>query len=375
MKYSARAISVYLLGFFIVLFAYGGSEAASLVKADGMAIITSQIDKKEYRKLAIEDALQNISTNQNIRLNSFSLVENGKILVDQIQSSSSIEILSFEVIDEKIKTNIFHVTIEALIQDKKNSSNDAKPSTQCRKTEVKEIDLITKIRLDEQKFPVWLDFNSRWLQDKLTKINSLNGINVKFPQNKSSKGANLYTLYKQQEALEKPNLYKIELSLSFEKKVERSLISKISLMYLQISTRIVRDEKILNTYNNEFEFGIYNSVADLTLLSSKRQNWKVQREIVLEKIQSELRKHVYALQCISINPKIVLTNNDLSLEYGSLDGLTINDMFEVESDNGDKIFLKVPKIGPDKTILEAISQRANLSLLQGKTAKLLSKNQ
>ena len=50
-------------------------------------------------------------------------------------------------------------------------------------------------------------------------------------------------------------------------------------------------------------------------------------------------------------------------------------MFEVESDNGDKIFLKVSKIGPDKTILEAISQRANLSLLQGKTAKLLSKNQ
>ena len=174
-----------------------------------------------------------------------------------------------------------------------------------------------------------MDFNSRWLQDKLSEINSLNGINVKFPQNKSSKGANLYTLYEKQEAVEKPNLYKIELSLSFEKKVERSLISKISLMYLQISTRILRDEKILNTYNNEFEFGIYNSVADLTLLSSKRQNWKVQREIVLEKIQSELRKHVYALQCISINPKIVLIDNDLSLEYGSLDGLTINDMFEV----------------------------------------------
>ena len=115
MKYSARTISVYLLGFVIVLFVNGGTEAASLVKADGMAIITSQIDKKEYRKLAIEDALQNISTNQNIKLNSFSLVENGKILVDQIQSSSSIEILSFEVIDEKIKSNIFHVTIEALI--------------------------------------------------------------------------------------------------------------------------------------------------------------------------------------------------------------------------------------------------------------------
>ena len=41
-------------------------------------------------------------------------------------------------------------------------------------------------------------------------------------------------------------------------------------------------------------------------------------------------------------------------------------------DNG-KIFESFTKIGPDKTILEAISQRENLSLLEGKTAKLLSK--
>ena len=159
-----------------------------------MAIITSQIDKKEYRKLAIEDALQNISTNQNIRLNSFSLVENGKILVDQIQSSSSIEILSFEVIDEKIKSNIFHVTIEALIQDKRNANNEAKPGTQCRQTKIKELDLITKIRLDEQNFPIWLDFNSRWLRDKLGEINSLHGVNVKFPKNKPSEGEKLYAV-------------------------------------------------------------------------------------------------------------------------------------------------------------------------------------
>ena len=374
MKYSARTISIYLIGFIIVLLVNSGTKAASLVKSDGMAIITSQIDKNEYRKLAIEDALQNISTNQNIKLNSFSLVENGKILVDQIQSSSSIEILSFEVINEKIKSNIFHVTIEALIQDKRNAGNEAKPSIQCKQTKIKDLDLITKIRMDEQEFPVWLDFNSRWLQSELSEINSLNGINVKFPQNKPSKGENLYSLYEKQEIVEKPNLYKIELNLSFEKKVERSLISKISLMSLQISTRILRGERTLSTHNNEFEFGIYNSVTELSRLSSKRQNWKVQREIVLEKIQSELKKHVYALRCISIDPKILLIDNNLSLEYGSLDGLTKNDMFKVTLDNGDKIFLKVSKIGPRQTILEAISQRVKLNLLEGRRAKILSKN-
>ena len=109
-------------------------------------------------------------------------------------------------------------------------------------------------------------------------------------------------------------------------------------MSLQISTRILRGERTLSTHNNEFEFGIYNSVTELSRLSSKRQNWKVQREIVLEKIQSELKKHVYALRCISIDPKILLIDNNLSLEYGSLDGLTKNDMFKVTLDNGDKIF-------------------------------------
>ena len=91
----------------------------------------------------------------------------------------------------------------------------------------------------------------------------------------------------------------------------------------------------------------------------------------MEKIQAELKKHVYALQCISIKPKILLIDNNLSLEYGSLDGLTKNDMFKVTLDNGDKIFLKVSKIGPRQTILEAISQRGKLSLLEGRTAKIL----
>ena len=80
MKYSARAIAIYLLGLVIVLFVNGGTEAASLVKADGMAIITSQIDKKEYRKLAIEDALQNISTNQNIKLICMFILHGGLIV-------------------------------------------------------------------------------------------------------------------------------------------------------------------------------------------------------------------------------------------------------------------------------------------------------
>ena len=374
MKYSAHNYPIYLIGFLILLLFTGGAKAASLIRSDGAAIITSQIDVNEYRKLAIEDALQNISSSQNIELNSFSLIENGKVLIDQIQSTSSIEILNFEVIQEKIKSDIFYVTIEALIQDRRKTTNDFELSSECRQTKFKELDLISKIRLDRQKFPVWFDLDEKWLREKISEMNSLNGIKIKLPQNESSKNKELYTLYKNNEPKDNdPSLYKIELNVAFEKKVKRTLISKKSIMSMQVDTRTIRDGKVLTSQNNEFEFNIYNSLADLSRMSSKRQNWQFEKEIVVEKIQSELNRNINELRCISIEPKIFVIDGKYSLEFGSLDGLTRNDIFEVTSKNGDKIFLKVAKIGLHETTLEPISQRNNLDLLQGKKVKILSR--
>ena len=226
MKYSSHTCPIYLIGFFILLLFNGSVKAASLIRADGAAIITSQIDVNEYRKLAIEDALQNISSSQSIELNSFSLIENGKVLIDQIQSTSSIEILNFEVIQEKIKSDIFYVTIEALIQDRRNNSDDFNPSSKCRQTKFKELDLISKIRLDRQKFPVWFDFDERWLRKKISEMNSLNEITIKLPQNQNSKNNELYALYQNNESKDyNHSLYKLELNISFEKKVKHVSMS------------------------------------------------------------------------------------------------------------------------------------------------------
>ena len=374
MKYSAHTRPIYLIGFLILLLFNGGTKAASLIRSDGAARITSQIAVDEYRKLAIEDALQNISSSQSIELNSFSLIENGKVLIDQIQSTSSIEILNFEVIQEKIKSDIFYVTIEALIQDSKNNINDIKLSSKCRQTKFKELDLISKIRLDRQKFPVWFNFDERWLRKKISEMNSLNGIKIKLPQNESHNDKELYTLYKNYEPKDNnQSLYKIELNVSFEKKVKRTLISKKSTMSMQVYTRTIRDGKVLSAQDNEFEFNIYNSLADLSRVSSKRQNWQVEKEVVVEKIQSELKKNINDLRCISIEPKIFVIDGKYSLDFGSLDGLTRNDIFEATINAGDKVFLKVAKIGLHETTLEPISQRSNLDLLQGKKVKILSR--
>ena len=72
-----------------------------LCKSEGFALITSTLPSSVYRQRAIENALQNIALNQEQSVSSFTVVENGQMLIDQIQSRSSTGILSYTVSDEK----------------------------------------------------------------------------------------------------------------------------------------------------------------------------------------------------------------------------------------------------------------------------------
>ena len=85
--------------------------AATTVIASGNAFITSNVSKDIFRTRAIENALQKIVLEANQDLSSFSIVENGKVLLDQIQSNSEVQILQYEIIEENIKNNKYQVTI------------------------------------------------------------------------------------------------------------------------------------------------------------------------------------------------------------------------------------------------------------------------
>ena len=80
-------------------------SAATTVVVSGNAFITSNVSKDIFRTRAIENALQKIVLEANQDLSSFSIVENGKVLLDQIQSNSEVQILQYEIIEENIKNN------------------------------------------------------------------------------------------------------------------------------------------------------------------------------------------------------------------------------------------------------------------------------
>ena len=110
---------------FCILFLYSSVPksltANTVVVSEGNSIITAGLKPKIYRQRAIEDALQNITVDREQQLTSFTIVENGQMLLDQIQSTSKMGVLGYKVLNEKQKNNIYTVTIEAVITNEQSN--------------------------------------------------------------------------------------------------------------------------------------------------------------------------------------------------------------------------------------------------------------
>ena len=87
MKNFARTYIATLLGLISLLILPSALIAAERITSTGYALITSSLNKDIFRSRAIENALQKIVLESGQDLNSFSIVENGKVLLDQIESS------------------------------------------------------------------------------------------------------------------------------------------------------------------------------------------------------------------------------------------------------------------------------------------------
>ena len=95
--------SIKTLIFCALFTATGSVNAASTVISEGFATITSSINSKEYRKRAIENALQNIALEREQALTSFTIIENGQMLLDQVRSTSKTGIVSYKILKEAKK--------------------------------------------------------------------------------------------------------------------------------------------------------------------------------------------------------------------------------------------------------------------------------
>ena len=174
----------------------GSVSAASTVVSEGVAAITSNIHVKEYRKRAIENALQNIAFEREHALTSFTIIENGQLLLDQVRSTSRAGILSYKVLNEERKNKTYYVKIEAVVRDSNDGINNQIQTDFCRKTNISKVDLDIALYLDPQQFPHWMNLDIAWLKSEIKKASLKPSIIFVSERKATTTGeTNLYTLF------------------------------------------------------------------------------------------------------------------------------------------------------------------------------------
>ena len=92
---------------FITLHVVQLKASERLLQVEGTAFITSEISEDVFRARAISNALQAVLQSGAQSVESFAIVENGRVLIDQIANKSNMDIAGYRVLESKSQGNKF----------------------------------------------------------------------------------------------------------------------------------------------------------------------------------------------------------------------------------------------------------------------------
>ena len=259
--------------------------AAETISASGQAYITSSVNKEIFRTRAIENALQKIVLGSGQKLNSFSIVENGKVLLDHIQTSSAVKILQYDVIDEIVKNKKYHVTLRAVLGD----MNSPKTSAVCKKATAKRIDFSMDLYSNTDKFPAWALLSKDWVVKELKKYPFDKDLNFN-SMNAEIKNNNV--LYKLQDHDQKitvsNNFYNLQTEIYFDRELKNNFLEKAIVLSVDVKTILKRKNKVLDKLDKTRNFTIQQSNFNKFLRTTPRSKWDETKQDILKFLVSQI---------------------------------------------------------------------------------------
>lgn len=347
-------------------------KAATTMISEGVASITSTLSDNIYRQRAVENALQNIAISRGQALTSFSIVENGRLLFDQIQSTSKAGILSYRILSENKKNKQYFVKIEAVVEDHGNQDQNSKLSGSCRKSEFPSIDLSLSIEIDPQQFPPWAGLDRDWIFDKLSKKKFKP--NVIFKSNKHSKatGSTKYNLFETSNSSKSfKNTHHIDLRLVFTKSQAERFFVKEQNIRLVANSQLKRNGKSIESKSHQFDYTIKKKFGVGIPVQSNKKIWKEEKQRIVNSIVEIINNSLDVIGCAYIRAKLKENDKNFYIDYGSFDGITKDDIFVIDSTKSDKFYFSVKEISNTKTQLKLISEANRNELGGGRFVRLV----
>jgi hypothetical protein len=364
--------SIKTLIFCTLFIATSSVNAASTVITEGFATITSSINSKEYRKRAIENALQNIALEREQALTSFTIIENGQMLLDQVRSTSKTGIVSYKILKEAKKNKTYYVKIEAIVRDADQYGESQDNAVSCRKTKLPAIDLDLTLSIDRQQFPPWMDLNIDWIKEKITKA-GLNPQPLFISENQeSTQSSDLYTLFdKNNTDVSIQNLYQIRIKLNFIAAQSESFFIKNNILSLALTSKIFRDGSSVQDSSQNFEFTISKKFGTGIPVQNNKKIWQGERDRIASTIVDAIQQRINQLSCISTRATLKKKNKKYFIEHGLIEGITSSDIFILETAETQKFYFKVIDLNERETYLELISEVGNINFKDSHTVRIV----
>ena len=180
------------IALFITLHVVQLKASERLLQVEGTAFITSEVSEDVFRARAISNALQAVLQSGAQSVESFAIVENGRVLIDQIANKSNMDIAGYRVLESKSQGNKFFVKLEVLVLE----GEPITPTEACRRPSALNIQFGFKgVKLKTQ-LPYWLNINQAQLKESIRQdTNLLENLNLVAEAKPVAKETLAYGLY------------------------------------------------------------------------------------------------------------------------------------------------------------------------------------
>ena len=353
-------ISNNFLSAFLCVIAYcffvSAAQANDLreVIVTGQARITSSMSMDLYRNRALENAFEKLIANNPSFIETMTISENGKIVFDQINKSSKIDIINVLQKDEKITNGVITKTLAISFIDNSNS----KQSNNCRFPKVDAFKTNLKIinASDPSSIPFWFKLNADQLLARLTQENRLPIAKAPSPRNNSqTNGTALYSLPAKTLPNSESNQYGLDIQVKLTHQKAQTFLTKQHSMLVHVQYVTRRNGRIISTSEIDQRFDISKSHLNGLISASKDQLSSEMSEIY-ELLLAGLDRHLTQQNCVQLHPNLTYQNGKVIMDLGESDGVKTNDIVIASLPNGAKNYFGISRMSADQTELKPISE-------------------
>lgn len=344
-----------------------------LVEVEGSAMKTASLPANVYEARAIANALQSIVQSGAQSLDSFSLVENGKVLFDQISAKSQIDIAGYRVISTNRSGDKFSAKLEVLLIPTGNK----KSSLSCRQPTNLDIALTWKGLIKMRSMPFWMNIDQAVLIRQV-KAHMKNDEKYNFISNSAGQvsGSSDYSLYEADDKINTNKVspkYSVTLRIELDTKDTSNLLKREKTLLVRAKSDLIRKGQVINSAVLQSDIELEKQeVLDIGNNSARKNLGDIQNSIAAL-AQRTVNQAIQKLECRHFKSKIIYSKKMIKIDYGLQDGLLPSDIFSSAETGTKKYYFTVKTITNNSAILYALSDGAAGQSFDGMSIQLLER--